>query len=163
MHRRALVAFAGAYSIFATLPLAPALAADDAGDVLKGYLMAWNAHDGAAAAAYFADDIVYFDASVGTPIRGKAEARAGVIDNFLNAAPDAMWITKGKPTISGGRVAFEWDFSGTNTGPWANGTPATNRPFRFSGATVLEVEHGKITLQSDYYDVLDLYRQLGLI
>ena len=52
-------------------------------------LAAWNAHDSAKAASYFADDVVYYDASVGAPVVGRDAAKTGVIDNFLNAVPDA--------------------------------------------------------------------------
>ncbi len=45
-----------------------AASAQDALTVVDGYLAAWNAHDSAAAAEFFADGVVYYDASVGTPV-----------------------------------------------------------------------------------------------
>jgi len=163
MRRRSLIAAASALSMGTVFLVGTSLAADDAKTVLEGYLAAWNAHDSAKAAAFFADDVVYYDASVGTPIQGRQEAKVGVIDNFLNAAPDASWTIRGDPVVSDGKVAFEWEFSGTNTGAWGDGTPATNKPFKFAGASVMQVENGKIKLQSDYYDALGFYKQLGLM
>ncbi|TGP39605.1 hypothetical protein EN873_46485, partial [bacterium M00.F.Ca.ET.230.01.1.1] len=46
--------------------------------VIEAYLAAWNAHDSAKAAGYFAEDVTYYDASVGTPVKGKEAANACV-------------------------------------------------------------------------------------
>ncbi len=158
MNRRILLSL----PLLAILPL-PALAADEALSVVEAYLAGWNAHDSAAAASQFAPEVVYYDASVGTPITGAEAAKTGVIDNFLTAAPDAVWKMEGSPVVQDGKVAFEWTFSGTNTGPWADGTAATGKAFSFTGASVFVVEGGKITHQSDYYDALGFYKQLGLM
>jgi steroid delta-isomerase-like uncharacterized protein len=162
MHRRHFFAVAGGVAL-AGVMLQPSLAADSADAVVKAYVEAWNAHDSAKAAGYFADKVVYYDASIGKPIEGKEAAKTGVIDNFLNAVPDAKWTMKGDPVVQGDRVAFEWEFSGTNSGAWADGTAATGKKFTIAGASVFEVKDGKIAIQSDYYDALGLYKQLGLM
>jgi steroid delta-isomerase-like uncharacterized protein len=162
MKRRHMFAAAGALGL-SMLIAAPSFAADPAAAVVANYLAAWNTHDAAKAAEYFAPEVSYFDASVGTPVVGKDAAKAGVIDNFMNAAPDLKWEMKGEPVVSGDKVAFEWKFSGTNKGAWADGTAATNKPFAFDGASVFEVKDGLITHQADYYDALGFYKQLGLM
>ena len=160
MRRRNLLIAAAAAAL--GLSVLPA-SAQDARTVVEEYLAAWNAHDAARAASYFAEDVTYYDASVGEPITGAEAARTGVIENFLNAAPDALWTMKGAPVVEDERVAFEWEFSGTNTGDWADGTAATGKPFAFTGASIFTVLDGKITAQSDYYDALGFYTQLGLM
>ena len=55
--------------------------------------------------SFFADNVVYYDASVGKPIEGREAAKTGVIDNFLTAVPDAVWTMKGEPVVQGDRVA----------------------------------------------------------
>jgi steroid delta-isomerase-like uncharacterized protein len=163
MYRRQLLVAAGALGL-STLVLSPAaFAADAAPDVVAAYVAAWNAHDSGKAASYFADDVTYYDASVGKPVTGKDAAKTGVIDNFLNAVPDAVWSMKGDPIASRDKVSFEWEFSGTNSGAWADGTAATNKPFKFTGASVFTIKDGKIAAQSDYYDALGFYKQLGLM
>jgi steroid delta-isomerase-like uncharacterized protein len=137
--------------------------AQDALSVVQGYLAAWNAHDSAAAADFLADNAVYYDASVGTPVEGRDAAKTQVIDAFLTAAPDAVWTMEGEPVVAGNAVAFEWTFAGTNTGAWADGTAATGKSFSFRGATVIRVDGGKIAHQADYYDALGFYKQLGLM
>lgn len=163
MKRRQFFALAALAGMSAALPPAPASADDSVQSVVEAYLAAWNAHDSARAAAFFADNVVYFDASIGKPIEGKEAAKTGVIDNFLNAVPDASWTMRGAPAIQGDRVSFEWEFAGTNTGAWADGTPATNKKFTLNGASMFTIKDGKITAQSDYYDALGFYKQLGLM
>jgi steroid delta-isomerase-like uncharacterized protein len=159
MHRRQLLQAA---ALAALLPVAPVHAQDSPQSVVEAYVAAWNAHDSARAASYFADDVTYYDASVGTPAEGR-EAATAVIDGFLTAAPDAAWTMTGAPLVQDDRVAFEWEFKGTNTGPWGDGTAATGKPFAFTGASVFTVQDGKITSQADYYDALGFYKQLGLM
>ena len=137
--------------------------AQDALATVTGYLAAWNAHDSAAAAEFLADDVVYYDASVGTPVEGRDAAKTQVIDAFLNAAPDATWTMEGDPIVAANSVAFEWTFGGTNTGDWADGTKATGKTFSFHGMSLFRVEDGRIVRQSDYYDALGFYKQLGLM
>lgn len=162
MKRRHLFVAAGALGFSALLAAAPAIA-DEAANiaVVEAYLAAWNAHDIAAAANHFAADVVYFDSSVGTPVEGKEAATAGVVASFINAAPDLRWEMVGEPVASGDKVAFEWAFSGTNTGAWADGTEPANKAFSFTGASIFEIRDGAIVHQSDYYDALGFYKQLG--
>lgn len=165
MHRREFLASAAIATAFlvAAPSIAPVWAQDAPQAVVESYLAAWNAHDSAKAATHFADNVTYYDASVGTPVEGREAAKTGVIDNFLNAVPDAEWKMKGKPIVQDGRVSFEWEFSGTNTGNWGDGTKATGKSFKFDGASVFEIADGKITHQADYYDALGFYKQLGLM
>jgi steroid delta-isomerase-like uncharacterized protein len=163
MRRRQFFVAAAALGLSVTLPMSTALAADTAQAVVEAYLAAWNAHDSAKAADYFAEDVTYYDAAVGTPVKGKEAAKTGVIDNFLKAVPDAVWKIKGAPVVQDDRVSFEWEFSGTNTGEWADGTKATGKTFSFTGASMFTIKDGKIVTQSDYYDALGFYKQLGLM
>jgi steroid delta-isomerase-like uncharacterized protein len=153
--------------IVATLLSVPSLAsavrAGEALALVEGYMAAWNAHDANAAAAFLADNATYLDASVGTPVVGRKEAMHKVIEVFLNAAPDAKWERTGRIVESGKDISFEWTFSGTNTGDWADGTKATGKPFAFSGVTMISTDGNKITYQGDYYDALGFFKQLGLM
>ncbi len=102
MLRHLLIAFAfvGALTV-------PALADESASvGVVKAYLAAWNAKDIDKAASYFADDVTYYDASVGTPVEGMADAKAKVVASFINAVPDLKWEMLGDPIAQGrhGRV-----------------------------------------------------------
>jgi len=132
---------------------------------VDGYMAAWNAHDVPAAAAFFADSGTYLDASVGTPQVGRTNAEKNVIQAFITAAPDCHWARNGAPVVNaaGDAIAFEWTFSGTNTGPWGDGTKATGKHFSFQGLTLIHLTNGKITSQFDSYDALGFYKQIGLM
>lgn len=131
--------------------------------IVDGYLAAWNAHDAARAAGYLADDVVYYDATVGTPQVSRDSAVKNVIQAFMTAAPDLQWVRDSTPPIAGGDgIAFQWTFSGTHTGPFADGTKPTNKKFSFKGASIMRLKEGKITYQGDYYDAYGLLKQLGL-
>lgn len=138
-----------------------AQAAEDAKAIVDGYMAAWNAHDADKAATYLADDAVYFDATVGTPQEGKAAARDNVIKVFIGAVPDLTWQMTSAPIVSADGIAFQWKFSGTNTGAWGAETPATGKPLSFEGVSFVRIKDGKITYQGDYYDALGFNKQLG--
>lgn len=138
-----------------------AQAADDAKAIVDGYMAAWNAHDADKAATFFAEDGVYFDATVGTPQNGRTAARDNVIKVFITAVPDLTWSMTSAPIVSADGIAFQWKFSGTNSGPWSAETPATNKPLSFEGVSFVRIKDGKIAYQGDYYDALGFNKQLG--
>ncbi|EPE95227.1 ester cyclase [Rhizobium grahamii] len=164
MKRRTLLAAFGGICLASTFVGAPVHAAEQTPlEVVQQYLAAWNAHDATKAASYFDEKVSYYDASVGKPTVGKAEAKAAVIDSFMAAVPDLKWVMRGDPIVSGNKVSFEWTFSGKNSGAWADGTKATDKSFSFDGASVFVIENNAIKQQSDYYDALGFYKQLGLM
>lgn len=137
--------------------------ADDHVAGMKDYLAAWNEHDATKAANFLAEDVVYLDASVGKAINGRAEAKKSVIEAFMNAVPNLKWESIGELVVNNNTVAFEWKFSGTNTGDWSDGTKASNKTFSINGMSIFRFNGNKITYQGDYYDALSFYTQLGLM
>ncbi len=129
--------------------------------VLEGYLAAWNAHDPDRAASFMAEDVTYYDTTVGEPRAGRAAVRDEVVAALLAAVPDLTLTVRGEPVARPGAVAFEWTLAGTNTGAWSAEVPATGRPLRLEGATVVHLENGKIVYQGDYYDGFSFQRQMG--
>ena len=130
---------------------------------MKNYLAAWNEHNATKAASFLAEDVVLFDASVGKPVNGRVEAKINVIEAFLNAVPDLKWEPTGEPVVNNNTVAFEWRFSGTNTGDWSDGTKASNKEFSIKGMSIFRFSGDKIIYQGDYYDALGFYTQLGMM
>ena len=132
---------------------------------VDGYMAAWNAHEAVQAASFLADSAVYLDASVGTPQVGRDSAQKNVIQAFLTAVPDCRWTRDGDAVVNsaGDAIAFQWTFSGTNTGPWADGSKATGKTFSIKGLTLIRLTGGKISSQFDSYDALGFYKQLGMM
>ncbi|MGH8435731.1 MAG: ester cyclase [Pseudomonas sp.] len=157
--RYSIKTFALVSLLFAFAGLAQA--ADDAKAIVDGYMAAWNAHDVDKAATFLAEDAEYLDITVGTPQKGKAAARDNVIKVFVTAVPDLVWKMTGAPIVSEDGIAFQWVFSGTNSGAWSAETPATNKPLKFEGVSFIRIKNGKIAYQGDYYDALGFNKQLG--
>lgn len=149
----------GFLALFACAGLAQA--ADDAKAIIDGYMAAWNAHDADKAGEFLAEDAEYYDVTVGSAQKGRAAARDNVIKVFVTAIPDLKWIMTGAPIVSADGIAFQWQFSGTNTGAWGAETPATGKPVSFEGVSFVRIKDGKIAYQGDYYDALGFNKQLG--
>jgi uncharacterized protein (TIGR02246 family) len=144
-------------------PRTPTPPAIDPVAVVDQYMAGWNAHDAARAASSMTEDVTYYDATVGVPQIGRDSARKNVIQAFLTAAPDCSWVRDSAPPIVGSEgIAFTWTFSGTHTGPFADGTKPTGRKFSFKGATLIRLRGDKIAYQGDYYDAYGFLKQLGL-
>jgi steroid delta-isomerase-like uncharacterized protein len=145
-------------------PAATAAPAVDALAIVDGYLAGWNMHNAARAASYMTDDVTYYDASVGVPQVGRNSAQKNVIQAFLTAAPDCVWTRDSTaPVVGKDGIAFQWTFSGTHTGPFADGTKATGKKFSFKGVTLIRLRGDKIAYQGDYYDAYGFLKQLGLV
>src|SRR5205814_8504806 len=122
--------------------------------VVNGYMAAWNAHDAQRAGSFFADNIVYIDATMGAPQRGREAVVENVVKVFMNAVPDGKWEMRGEPVAAGDGIAFEWTLSGKNTGSWAFGVAATNQRLNLQGVSFVRVKDGKIVYDGNYYDGL---------
>ena len=149
--------------ILALALLIPAIGSAQALVLVDKYMAAWNAHDAAAAAELYDEGVQYYDASTGSPVVGKLKAQTEIVQAFLTAVPDLQWTRdKEQPIIGTDGVAFQWTFSGTNTGAWSDGGKATGKKFLIHGATLIRTKKGKIVYQGDYYDAHTFYKQLGL-
>lgn len=131
--------------------------------VVDRYMAGWNAHDAGQAASVLTEDVTYYDATVGVPQVSRDSARKNVIQAFITAAPDCQWVRDSTPPIVGpDGIAFTWTFSGTHTGPFADGTKPTGKKFSFKGATLIRLRGDQIAYQGDYYDAYGFLKQLGL-
>lgn len=99
------------------------------------------------------------------PVKG-VEAHLESIQNFFTAFPDAK-IEMTRAFGQGDWVVTELTFSGTHTGPLAGlgaePVPPTNRAIRIDVCGVNKVEGGKVTEEHNYYDLLGMMNQLGLL
>jgi steroid delta-isomerase-like uncharacterized protein len=140
----------------------PAMATEPV-EVLDAYIAGWNSHDPAQCASHFDPDIEFYDATVGTPVKGNQNVLREIVRTFMTAVPDLKLERGADVLVNGDRMAYQWTFSGTNTGAWSDGTPATNKPFKIQGLTLMRLKDGKIVYSGDYYDAYGFYKQLGLL
>ena len=161
--QRVLHPFLTLLVLLAGLALSPATMAakSDPLAVVKAYMDGWNRHDPNLAAMNMDYEVEYYDVTVGESQYGVVPARDNVIKFFMQALPDLKWKMVGEPLVTKDAVAFQWVFSGTNTGAWSAETPATGKPVKFEGVSFVRIKDGKIAYQGDYYDALGFNKQLG--
>jgi steroid delta-isomerase-like uncharacterized protein len=106
----------------------------------------------------YAENAIVEDSMYEKPFIGRAAImeRKNVI---TSAASDAK-ITVTNRIVTGNQVTAEWVATGIHSGDLPD-LPASGRPFSIHGVTVVVRHEGKIVREALYYDVKQLYHQLG--
>jgi steroid delta-isomerase-like uncharacterized protein len=138
----------------------PAQEVTDVERMFKDYDAAWASHDVEKIASFFTDDCIYEDVASGVVSRGKEELKA-FIKTTLAAFPDFKVEMKSF-FVAGDWVGSEWIMTGTRTGPSPN-LPATKNIFSIRGASITELQEGKINRNSDYWNMTSFLHQIGLM
>src|SRR5258708_29859877 len=140
------------------------MATSDLERMLDEWAMAWSSIDNKdpeRVLAFFAEDCVYEDVTLGVVARGKEELRS-LVNRAFAAAPDFTYGGTSRFAASEW-AAIECVMSGTHKGDWP-GMPATGKRFSsVRGTSVLELEAGKIRRESDYSDAATFMKQVGLL
>lgn len=129
--------------------------------LLEEWAVVWSSSDVEKLLALFTDDVVFEDVTLGAVNHGRNALRdfaAGVFAAF----EDLKFELKSRVVASDGKSgAMEWTWRGRQTKDLP-GLPATNKPFEVRGATVVEFAAGKISRDSDYWDLATYMKQVGL-
>ena len=129
-------------------------------DLFDGYLEAWNLHDPEAVARYMADDAIYEDVALGRVLHGPSEI-AAFVEEATRASSDFRFEEVSLFT-AGRDYANEWIMTGTNDRE-VQGVPATGRSFRVRGTSVGKLDaRGRIVENRDYYNLAEMFAQLGI-
>ena len=122
---------------------------------------AFNDHDADKAVAAYTPDLRFAMHGQGEDLIGPEAVHAaheGFFAGFSDMRADILHIVDG-----GDVVAFEFELTGTNDGPYA-GQPATGRSVRLRVCDVVRFNaEGKIVSEDNYADQLTMAAQLGLI
>src|SRR2546423_1009405 len=131
-----------------------ALESDSA--VVQAYVDAWNQHDSAAIDTLLARDGVHEDFAQN--FRGSGSKAVNAFMRGLTAAePDYKWTVTN--TLEDGRyIVLEWTWKGTYTGLDPTGKQVKRRPTSGRGSSIAEVDNGRITRFTDYYDNASFFR-----
>jgi steroid delta-isomerase-like uncharacterized protein len=133
----------------------------DRKEIVERFLGAYNRHDAAGFASYFAEDGVLHVVATGEINDGREQIAAGAAERWR--ALDYTLETRGLYEC-GEDVWLEWTMTGTHVGELA-GIPATHR--RVEG--LLGCSHytfgadGLVARDLVYFDLATLLRQLGLL
>ena len=117
--------------------------------ILDAYIGAWNRHDSLAVDTLLAKGGVHED--VPFSIRATApDAVHAFMRDLVQSSPDYVW--KVTEVVEGDNsLAAEWTWTSTYTGDSPNG-PETALKISGRGASIVELENGKIKRFSNYYD-----------
>jgi len=129
-------------------------------DLLDGYVAALNAHDAEDAARFYAEDAVVTQAvHEGNTFTGRDQI-AGWIGDNLGGLPDLDVAVVGV-VEEDDRLAWEWIYRGTYTGQFPGVPDGSGQPVELRGASVMEMQDGKIVRETLYYDNLAFLTQIG--
>jgi steroid delta-isomerase-like uncharacterized protein len=126
--------------------------------IVKAWIAAWNGGDPKAMAALFTEDGVYDDHAFQVRSEGRAAIATFVAitnGNMPGAKAEIVDVFQ-----AGDRIAIEWIFNGTplRFGP----TPLTGKSFSVPVVTILRMKGDRIQHDDDFYNLADVFRQLGL-
>ena len=123
------------------------------------YLEAWNSHDGAAVAAFMAEDVTYEDLAQGGVYRGRDGVEA-YVQGTHQWSGDYRFVVVSAQS-GGGAYAIEWEMLGTDTGE-VGGVAPTGKPYRIRGVSVGALDStGQIVRNRDYFNYADYLTQVG--
>jgi len=131
--------------------------------VLDKYIEAWNEHDIKKIDSFYADNVVWYDLTYDYSTKGKKNVSKAITDAFLGSVADMYWGKNGNVFISGNTIVYEWVYGGTFNGKF-DGVKVENKKFEIKGLSTTSInKNGKIVEHRDYYDLLGLKTQLGLM
>ena len=111
------------------------------------------------------DDHVSHDHGTGMVLSGLEENRADM-ENWLSMMSE-MKVEIVNSVESGNTVVIEMKMTGVNTGeimmPDGTKVPATGKPVEMNACQVMEFEGDKMTKSSQYYNMMSMMAQLGLM
>lgn len=127
--------------------------ADKLVDFALRYTDAWNSHDAASVASFYAQDGT-LTINDGEPAVGRDGVTAAA-QGFITAFPDIV-VEMDRLTVEGDQVFYHWTFTGTNTGPGGSGNAV-----RISGYEQWTIgDDGLISRSLGTYDEADYQRQV---
>jgi steroid delta-isomerase-like uncharacterized protein len=123
----------------------------DTASILQAYGDAWSSGDAAQVAALYGESAVREDVPTGTTSDGRAAIEAFAAGLFAVDSDVRLDVTGGFAGESWAVV--EWTFSGIHQ--------ATGSEVTFRGVSVLELENGLISRETDYYDLPQMQEQIA--
>jgi steroid delta-isomerase-like uncharacterized protein len=135
--------------------------ATDIKKMLGEYMLAWNSHDVDKILSFFTDDGIYEDVALGIVKHGKKEI-VEFTNSMLLDSPDVKFELK-SVFGTGDWVGSEWVMSATFVHSSIPTMPATGKTFSIRCASILQLRKGKISRETDYYNMVTFLQQVGLM
>jgi len=129
-------------------------------DILDKYIAAWNEHDLKKIDTYY---VIWYDLGYDYTTKGKKSVSKAITDVFMRYVPDMYWVKNGDVFTSDNTTIYEWVYGGAFDGEW-DFIPVKNKKFEIKGLSITTINrYGEIISHKDYYNLLDLKKQLVLI
>ena len=132
-------------------------------DTGKRWLELFDKKDLRGLMALYSEQCVNAQPHLPQPIKGK-KATEEDLGGFFKAFPDGHLVDS-KTLISGDKVALEWTFTGSQSGPLAGPTgtiPPSGKRVSLKGAEFIRVDsQGLIVDERGYFDLVSFLTQIG--
>ena len=128
-------------------------------DVVRQYVAAWNARDGARLGQTFRPDGTYQDPNTGGPI--DACSLGAYAAGLWTAFPDLTFEEVDCRETAPGDIVSRWIMRGTNRGS-LRGLPATGATVALPGADFITACDDGVRRVEGYFDSATLMRQMGV-
>jgi len=129
--------------------------------MIRDWVEAENSQDADEFASFYTDDCVWEDVSLGLVNRGRKQVKA-YFKSMFAAFPDLKFDVQ-SVFATGDWGVCEWVMTGSQTGRFP-GVPATGgKRFSVRGVSVIQLRNGKISRNSDYWNMATLLQQVGLM
>tara|TARA_A100001015_G_scaffold231771_1_gene262509 strand:+ start:128 stop:547 length:420 start_codon:yes stop_codon:yes gene_type:complete len=134
-------------------------------DLVDKFFESMSSGDIDSAMSVMHDNCVNHDMGTGKVMEGLDENRADM-ENWTNTFSD-MKVEVLNHVESGDTVVTEMKMSGVNTGdmemPDGSKIPATGKSIEMNGCQVAKFQDGKIIKATQYYNMMSMMTQLGLM
>jgi len=119
-----------------------------------------NLHDINKLISLFSENCLYEEVATGRRYTGRDNI-AAYIRSTIDGIPDTKFTTV-NVLATDSLAVVEWIWTGTNSVGWADmGIPATNKSLKLRGLSIMEIENGLITRNSDYWDWKSFLKGIG--
>ena len=135
----------------------------DTKKMVEEFIKVVNSHDANKIISHFSDDGILENVPLGIANRGKQEITA-YTKTMLTDYPDIKFELK-SVFGAGDWAVIEWVMTGTftNNTMSKNVVSATGKTFSVRGTSIYQVQNGKFTRESNYYDNVSFLQQVGLM
>ena len=127
---------------------------------LHEYYQAWSSQNADAVMEFFTEESTFEDLAFAVKFAGLEQIRS-FVDLTYAGSPD-FHIQPTQIIVDKDKAAATWTMSGTHSGDFP-GLPATGKHFQVRAVSIVKFEGQKIKEMTDYWNLLDFQRSVGLI
>lgn len=129
--------------------------------MIRDWVEAENSQDADRFASFYTDDCVWEDVALGLVNRGKKQVKA-YFKSMFDAFPNLKFEVQSVFAASNWGVC-EFLMTGTQADDFPGVPDTGGKRFSVRGVSVIQLRNGKISRNSDYWNMATLLQQVGLM